>query len=151
MEGQKQAHGHDDRKTVLIVEDERQLRRLIIELFTRAGYHVLEAACAEDARQLAERYSSPIHMLVTDVRMPGMGGPRLMDLLRQDRPQILVLFLSGYGQEMIGERIQHPGVAFLAKPFTALALLEKTQELLSGLDYTHEPGEPKVLGGAFGQ
>jgi len=122
-------------ETVLVVDDEAGIRALMRKILQKQGYDVLEASHGEEALHLAAQHAAPIHLLLTDVVMPRMGGRELADHLRSARPDLKVLFVSGYSDEDIS---QHgplpPDAAFLQKPFSLAALIEKTQTLLSGVD-----------------
>ena len=108
--------------TILLVEDEDAVRRLAARSLTRAGYHVLEAATPSEARALFDRHASEIALLLTDVVMPEMRGPALAELLLAIRPDLPVVFMSGYAPLDASEEsaAQAP---FLAKPFSTSLLL----------------------------
>jgi two-component system, cell cycle sensor histidine kinase and response regulator CckA len=116
--------------TILLVEDEPALRLLIMKTLADAGYIVLEAANAEEAMALAVA-SRPIDMLLTDVIMPGMSGPDLVAWLRLSRPRCVILYMSGYDNELIDQKTLERTASFLAKPFTPRALLSKIATLLA--------------------
>jgi two-component system cell cycle sensor histidine kinase/response regulator CckA len=117
-------------QTVLVVEDAEELRELTSRLLRRQGYTVLLAANADEALQLFERNPS-IDVILTDVVMPGASGPELTRRLVERRPELKVIYMSGYTEEAI---VQHgvlkPGIAFLHKPFTSEALGRKLRETL---------------------
>jgi signal transduction histidine kinase/CheY-like chemotaxis protein len=118
-------NGHE---MIMVVEDERAVRLLTRVVLTRAGYQVVEASNADEAEQ---RFVDAIDLLVTDIIMPGSGGPALFERLSSQRPGLKVLYMSGY----TGEMIAHQGhldasVAFLQKPFTGDSLLRKVREVL---------------------
>ena len=118
-------------ETILLVEDEESVRMLSRALLERRGYRVLVAADAEEAARIAASESGTIDLLVTDVVMPGESGPALYERLRPGRPQMRVLFLSGYTDDAIVKRgVLKPGTPFLQKPFTATGLAVKVRELL---------------------
>src|SRR5262249_54990655 len=96
-----------------------------------AGYRVLEAADAQEALTLASQYRQPLDLLLTDVVMPKVSGPELVDKLRKSRPDLLVLFMSGYDRKLITHRLTNDGVGFMPKPFTPQKLLAKIAEFLS--------------------
>ncbi|HXF96088.1 MAG TPA: PAS domain S-box protein [Gemmatimonadales bacterium] len=117
-------------ETILLVEDEPAVRAPVKELLEDAGFRVLEAADARAALALVERDPDlAIHVLVTDVVMPGMKGHELAQRFRERRPGALVLFTSGYSPQALAGELP-PGAAFLAKPFTPEALARKVRELL---------------------
>src|SRR5438093_170583 len=114
-------------ETVLLVEDEDVVRRLARIGLAKRGYRVLEAANGAEAL----REQRPIEMLITDVVMPGMTGPELARQLASRRPQMKVLYVSGYPQRaMAQQRALPPGSAFLDKPFTLDALARKVRQML---------------------
>ena len=120
-------------ETVLVVEDAEPLRKLACELLETSGYTVLEACDGAEAIEIAERHTSPIHLLMTDVVMPGISGPELARRLTSRRPEMKVLYMSGYTDEAIVRHgILVPGVAFLQKPFMHEALASKVHEVLEG-------------------
>jgi CheY-like chemotaxis protein len=117
--------------TVLLVDDEDSVRRAMHLHLEKEGYQLLEASDGEEAENIAEKYSEPIHVLVTDVSMPGMTGPQLADRLAALRPDLKVLFVSGYPHDFL----ERDGVldrrrSFLPKPFSAAELLGRVRSLL---------------------
>jgi signal transduction histidine kinase/CheY-like chemotaxis protein len=116
--------------TLLVVEDETPLRRLICRILASVGYNILEAASGEEAFHLATQNGVAIDLLLTDVLMPGMSGADLMDKLRAHRSELTVLFMSGYDRELVGQRERLPGVAFLPKPFTPQTLTNTVRQML---------------------
>ena len=117
-------------ETVLLVEDEAEVRRLVDRLLRMQGYAVLPAATPAEA-VAAARASGRIDLLVTDVIMPGMNGRELANLLASECPRLRVLYMSGYTDAAIAHQgILPPGTAFLSKPFTPDALARKVREVL---------------------
>lgn len=118
-------------ETVLLAEDAESLRELNLELLEALGYTVLEAAHGVEALDKAAEYHGSIHLLLTDVVMPGMSGKELAERLAILRPNVKVIYMSGYTDHTI---IQHgilkPGTAFLQKPFTRETLARKLREVL---------------------
>jgi len=118
-------------ETVLLVEDDPQVRQVVRWVLDNNGYRVLEAAGPGDALDLATRHTAPIHLLLTDVVMPQMSGRVLADLLIPERPGMAVLFMSGYTTAAV---VQHgvldPGIAYLQKPFTPDALARAVRRAL---------------------
>ena len=129
-EGERPAR-EDSAPTVLLVEDEDSIRRLMHKFLAREGYQLLAARNGEEAADLAGAYQWPIQILVTDVVMPGMTGPQLAERLKPLRPEMQVLFVSGYRHHTVEhERLWQEGVNFLPKPFPALELVRRVQQLL---------------------
>ncbi len=118
-------------ETLLLVEDEDMVRRLARLTLERRGYRVLEAAGGDEALRLAAEFDEPIHLLLTDVVMPGMNGRALAEHLQAKRPETRVLFMSGYPDDAIVRYgISEADVAFLEKPFSSGDLAEKVREVL---------------------
>jgi CheY-like chemotaxis protein len=118
-------------ETVLLVEDEESVRELVRETLVSRGYKVLEAENGENGLRVAEAHGVGIDILITDVVMPGMGGRELAKKLLQIRPNLGVLFLSGYTEDTIlHQGALGPGTAFLQKPFTLQNLARKVREVL---------------------
>lgn len=119
------------RETILVVDDEAGIRGLMRKILRRERYQVLEASSAEEALQLAAAHNGTIHMLLTDVMLPGMLGPELARKMYGLDSSIKVLYISGYTQdEAVRTGEYPPGAKFLAKPFTLGALLGKVRESL---------------------
>ena len=118
-------------ETVLVAEDAGGVRTVARQVLKRHGYVVLTAADGQSALDLAAEQEGPIHLLVTDVIMPEMSGRQLADRLRELRPSLKVLFVSGYTDDAIVRHgILEPGIAFLQKPFTPESLARKVREVL---------------------
>jgi len=118
-------------ETVLVVEDQDDVRRLIIGTLRYYGFHVMEAANGGLALLEADRYSGQIDLLLTDVIMPDMSGRVLADRLKESRPGTKVLYVSGYSGELIAHRgVLNAGVAYLPKPFTPEVLAAKVRQVL---------------------
>jgi len=118
-------------ETVLLVEDEESVRTLSRAILESYGYRVLEAAGAEEAIETAQRYQQPIHLLLTDVIMPAMGGPDLASRIQTLRPGVRVLYMSGYTDETVFRHgYLEQGRLFLQKPFTPAALARKLRDAL---------------------
>jgi PAS domain S-box-containing protein len=118
-------------ETVLVVEDERGVRSLVCEALASHGYKVLEAAGAASALEISERYTEPIHLLLTDVVMPQTGGKELAKGFSTLHPETKVLYMSGYTDDAIVRHgILEGGTSFLQKPFQPKALLLKIREVL---------------------
>ncbi len=117
-------------ETVLLVEDEDAVRVLAREVLRRQGYVVLEARHGLDALRVAERHADPIQLMVTDVVMPHMSGRDLAERLVLSRPDMKVLFISGYTDHAVMHRELMPGSQFLQKPFTPAAFARKVRGVL---------------------
>lgn len=117
-------------ETILVVEDEPDVRSLVVRLLRSMGYWVLEASRADEALMACLRHKGPIHLLLTDVVMPQMSGRDLLDRLRPLRPDVRVLFTSGYTEEALHRRVMESDTAFLPKPFTEEILARKVREVL---------------------
>jgi len=119
-------------ETVLVVEDEAGVRRVIVEMLEQQGYRVLTAENGEVAVELCRRDHHPIHLLITDVIMPRMSGRELADHLSALLPGLKVLFVSGYTDHaIIHHGVLEPGTHFLQKPFTPHTLAGKVREVLN--------------------
>jgi two-component system cell cycle sensor histidine kinase/response regulator CckA len=119
-------------ETILVVEDEARVRKLICEVLVARGYHVLEALRGEQAIRIAADHDRRIQLLLTDVVMPEMSGPRAVEQIRALQPGIKVLYMSGYTDEAIlHHRILESGQAFLQKPFLPDTLARKVREVLN--------------------
>ncbi len=123
-------------ETVLVVEDDEAVRDLACGLLRSCGYTVVTSRTPEEAQENARDYSGQIHLLLTDVVMPGMSGSELARRVASIRPEIKVLFMSGYTDEAIGRHLEkHPGRALLEKPFTPPSLARRVRAVLdSGAD-----------------
>ena len=120
-------------ETILLVEDEVQVRTLAASVLRHRGYEVLEAGTGTEALQLCNTYRRHIDILVTDIVMPHMRGTELASRLRAARPTIKVLYVSGYtDDEVFRQEAGANRVAFLGKPFTPAALSRKVREILDG-------------------
>ena len=120
-------------ETILVVEDDEMVRNLVRETLQREGYQVLDAAGPVEARRVSERHKSPIHLLITDVVMPKVSGRDLALDMSRRRPEMKVLYMSGYTDSaIVNSGILQKEVAFLQKPFTPAALAEKVREVLEG-------------------
>jgi two-component system cell cycle sensor histidine kinase/response regulator CckA len=119
--------------TVLLVEDEEAVRSFAARALRMRGYNVLEASGGEDALEIVRTASAPIHLLITDVVMPNMDGPTLVRAVRRIRPQMPVIFMSGYAEESFRRNDEKAeDLHFLPKPFGLKQLAAKVKEVLSG-------------------
>ena len=118
-------------ETVLVVEDEAAIRQLTNLILQKAGYTVLLAESPVAAERIAGSHPGPIHLLLTDVVMPGMRGPELAERLLRLRPDLRVLYMSGYTDNAIAHHgFLDAGTEFLQKPFTPNGLMKKIREVL---------------------
>jgi len=120
------------KETILLVEDEEDVRVLTSRMLQLQGYKVIEAALAGEALIASERASGPIDLLLTDVVMPQMGGAELAERLRKTNPGLKVLYMSGYASDvlMAHENVDRETVAFIAKPFTLENITRKVRDVL---------------------
>jgi DNA-binding NtrC family response regulator len=129
-------------ETILLVEDDHQVRDVGRRSLERAGYLVLATGDAEAAIAAADRHPGHIHLLVTDVLLPRVSGRELAARLAIHRPAIKVLFVSGTSDGAIARhRMLEPGTEFLEKPFPLVALLRKVRQIL-GVDHSAEDATP---------
>jgi two-component system cell cycle sensor histidine kinase/response regulator CckA len=119
--------GHE---TVLLVDDDDQVRTVARSILRRSGYVVLEASNGGEALLIAEQHASAIHLLLTDVVLPRMSGQQIAARVATIRPGIRVLFMSGYADEAVQHDIVESNAAYLQKPITPEALTRKVREVL---------------------
>jgi PAS domain S-box-containing protein len=125
--------GTEGHETVLIVEDNESVRKLVEKALKIKGYRVLEASDPKEAIEICRAFTGPIDLLLTDVIMPGMNGKELAESLRSQRPSIKVLFMSGYAQNIIMQKEILPAdIHFIQKPFSLESLARKVREALEG-------------------
>jgi len=118
-------------ETILVVEDQSEVRELVCEILKSKGYRVLEASCGEEAQAVSGRHLDTVHLLATDLVMPGMGGKELVESLGGKRPAMKVLFMSGYTERATFQAsILGKGESFIQKPFGPEALARKVRETL---------------------
>jgi CheY-like chemotaxis protein len=121
-------------ETILLVEDEPVVRHHVAEILEASGYTVLQAGEGPSALELLRRHRGALHLVVTDVVMPGMSGPEVAQAVTSMRPGTQVLYISGYTDSAIGHHgVLEPGIAFLQKPFNAEELNRKVRALLDGV------------------
>jgi CheY-like chemotaxis protein len=122
-------------ETILLVEDEDQVRFVAFSILRRNGYQVIEARNAGEALLLCEKHSDPIHLLLSDVVMPQMSGPELAKRLAQVRPSMKILCMSGYTDDaVLRHGLVESGIAFLQKPFTSETLARKVRDVLDAVE-----------------
>ncbi len=118
--------------TLLVVEDDRAVATLVTRALSKAGFDVLRAVDAQQALELARCHVGPIHLLLTDVVMPGMNGRELADRIAQFRGEVKQLFMSGYSDDAILQRgVEASRVDFIQKPFTLPALVARVQGIIA--------------------
>jgi two-component system, cell cycle sensor histidine kinase and response regulator CckA len=117
-------------QTILVVEDEKPVRELTVRMLQQLGYSVLSAASGKEAVGISNLFAGSIGLLVTDVLMPEMSGRQVADELLRLRPELKVLYVSGYTEHAVIHQGAESGVAFLAKPFSREALARKLAEIL---------------------
>jgi CheY-like chemotaxis protein len=124
-------HPPKERETILLVEDEAALRKLISGALRKYGYKVWEAQNGGEALLICEKEPGPIHLMLTDVVMPQMSGRELAERLAQIRPEIKVLYMSGYTtNSIVHHGVLDSGINFIPKPLKVLTLVQKVREIL---------------------
>ncbi|MCX7824109.1 MAG: PAS domain S-box protein [Verrucomicrobiae bacterium] len=119
------------RETILLVEDDESVRRLIRQTLTSHGYIVLEAANGAEAVEKSGQYPGPIHLMISDVIMPGVGGHAAVKQMQPQRPDMKIMFISGYTADvMLRDGVISQRTSFLQKPFTSETLLRKVRAIL---------------------
>ncbi|MGB2712775.1 MAG: response regulator [Vicinamibacterales bacterium] len=114
--------------TILVVDDEAGVRVMIARMLSLAGYSVVSAQSGEEALAIARDYAAPLELVLTDVRMPVMSGPELVEELVKLRPGIRVMYMSAYSRDVLPAGVRDTDIPFLTKPFTmrtlALSIVE---------------------------
>jgi len=127
----RETAGSRGRETILLVEDEPDIRDFVGEVLKSRGYTVLEARDGEDALRVVEQHPEPLHLVLTDVVMPRLGGRELVTRLLARHPHLAVLYMSGYTDDALGARgVLEAGAILLAKPFTPQQLVAKVRQVL---------------------
>ena len=124
--------------TVLVVEDEDLVRRSLHDILAGQGYRILQARNAREAVLIGRRYDGRIDLMLTDLVLPGKGGPDLAEELQPVRPEMRVLYISGYRDDIRVRQLEQAGKPFFPKPFTAAAIAGKVSEVL-----TRTPKKPR--------
>jgi len=125
-------------ETILLVEDSAPLRELTKVILAREGYNILEAEDGVAAMEVSTSYEGKIHLVLTDVVMPRMRGPQLVEQIVKQRPEIAVVFLSGYTEEAISQSDGIGGCCLVEKPYTAEVLLHSIRRALNGMLVTRK-------------
>lgn len=128
---EKSNEGFRDRETILLVEDEETVRKMVSQVLERNGYKVLEASFATQAYIVAYRYKAPIHLMVTDVMMPGTPGPILASKLASTHPEMKVIYMSGWPEDVVRQKLRDVELApFIYKPYLFEKLPKTVREVL---------------------
>ncbi len=131
---------HAGNETILLVDDETSVRSFVARMLRKYGYQVLDAASGAEAMLLSGQHGGPIHLLLTDVVMPRISGPQVAERLVTARPDMRVLFMSGYAEDaIIKQGVLRPGADLIEKPLTADTLGRKVREILDRAD------QPKAM------
>ena len=121
-----------EKRTILVVDDEPEIRKLVGAMVSNFGYTVMTADSGEHALTLYKNNKGPIDLLITDVVAPGMSGPMLADKLTEIQPDLKVLYISGYDNTHVVQKyVVEKGHALLSKPFTVEEIQSKVRELIS--------------------
>lgn len=147
---------HDGQPTILVVEDDTALRRLVVRVLTKGGFEVISSGRAADALELVRQRRGAFELAIVDIIMPGMSGLDLAGDLDREYPELKILYISGYVNSVAAEVISRRAPELmLFKPFTAAALLDRVQALLAALP-RREParasnsGRPVIRDGTSG-
>jgi two-component system, cell cycle sensor histidine kinase and response regulator CckA len=119
--------------TILVVDDEEAVRRLACRMLTWTGYQAMEARHGREALSTIQQHQGPIHLVLTDIKMPGMTGRELGREIQNRWPDKPVLYMSGFATEVFQNGLLEPEAPFIAKPFTQDDLAAKIRALLEGL------------------
>jgi CheY-like chemotaxis protein len=131
----------EDKKTILVIDDEPEIRKLVGAMVTQFGYAVLTADSGEHALTIYRNHKGHIEMLIADVVAPGMSGPMVADKLTAMQPDLKVLYISGYDNTHVVQKyVVEKGHALLSKPFTLEQLKTKMAELLEPAEHASAQG-----------
>ncbi len=119
-------------ETILVAEDAAAIRKMVCAMLAQSGYRCIEAGDGREAFELIWAAQDSIDLLLTDVVMPYLGGIELAQRVARIHPQMRILFMSGYSDDPVVRSIERCPAIFLAKPFTASALMDKVREMLDG-------------------
>ena len=127
-------------ETILVVDDEESLRTVVVDLLGQLGYRLLSAASGQEALKVSAEYPGKIDLLLSDVVMEGLPGPELAEKLLQNRPEMKVIFISGFADGYLSPNgVLRPGTVLVQKPFTIRVLSAKLREVL-GTPGETDPG-----------
>jgi len=121
----------NQKETILLIDDEQSVRTIVLKILRRARYNVLEAENGEAALKIAETHPGKIDLVITDMFMPGLRGPEVVERLAPKRPGIRALFMSGYADESARTGVP-AGANFLNKPFSGQELATAVEAVLKG-------------------
>ena len=119
--------------TVLVVDDEEAVRHLAVRGLTRTGHQAIEARHGREALEAIEQHGGPVHLVLTDIRMPGLTGPELGRIVEQRWPSKRILYMSTFASEVFRTGLLRPDAPLLAKPFTREDLARKVRSLVEGI------------------
>lgn len=117
-------------ETILLVDDEEELSNAAAEYLCQCGYNVLKASAADEAMEVARSFPNKISLLITDIIMPGGSGRELVERIQKERPETVVLLISGYADDALRENGFGEGTSFLQKPFTLQSLGVRIRAIL---------------------
>ncbi len=127
-------------ETILLVEDDEEVRHVALRILRNNGYRVLEAVNGADALRVCEAEGAPVDLVVTDIVMPEMGGSELAERIREAQPDARILFTSGFTEDAaVRQSFLHSGESFIEKPFTPASLAKKAREVLDGVESDDRP------------
>jgi len=132
-----------DPVTILLVDDEQAVRAIVVKILRRAKYEVIEAESGEAALRVAQAHPGKIDVIITDMFMPGLRGPEVVQALTPIRPGLRALFMSGYADQE-GRTALPPGANFLNKPFSGRELTAAVEGVLKGPAFLSPEPEPKI-------
>jgi len=117
-------------ETILVVEDAESIRRMVCAMLAQSGYHCLEAGDGAEALDVLASDGDSVNLILTDMVMPRMSGAELAQEVSQRRPEVRIMFMSGYSDDPVVRTLERSTAIFLTKPFTATNLMEKVREAL---------------------
>jgi CheY-like chemotaxis protein len=126
-------------ETILVVDDAEPIRKMVCSMLSFSGYNCLEAADGQEALGIIRESPSSVNLVLTDIVMPEMGGTELARQITELRPDLPIIFMSGYSDDPVVRTLEHSPALFLPKPFTSAALTEKVRAALDN-PWTGVPG-----------